>query len=64
MFNARKEVIIQRIRGRGVTMSRSKSSKFKSILKPRGNYLREFSSITSLHGVMYLGEPNRPLIER
>jgi len=65
MFNARKEVIIQRLRGRGgITMPRSKSSKFKSILKFKGNYLREFSSITSLHGVMYCGEPKRPFVER
>jgi len=64
MFDARKEVIIQRLRGRGGIMPRSKSSKFKSLLKPKGNYLREFSSITSIHGVMYLGEPKRPLIER
>lgn len=35
--------------------------KYLSIPK---SYLREFSSITSLHGVMYLGEPERPLMER
>lgn len=29
-----------------------------------GNYLRKFSICTSLHGVIYLGEPKRPLFER
>ncbi|VVC45170.1 Epithelial sodium channel [Cinara cedri] len=43
-------------------MSKTKSPKTRSVL-PK-NYLREFSSITSLHGIMYLGEPNRPLFER
>lgn len=59
MFNTRREIIIQRHR----PASKKKSSKIKSLI-PSGNYLREFSSITSLHGIMYLGEPNRPLLER
>lgn len=29
-----------------------------------GNYLRKFSIATSLHGVTYLGERNRPFFER
>lgn len=29
-----------------------------------GNYLRKFSIATSLHGVIYLGEPKRPFLER
>lgn len=29
-----------------------------------GNYLRKFSIATSLHGVIYLGEPKRPYLER
>jgi len=29
-----------------------------------GNYLRKFSIATSLHGVIYLGEPRRPYLER
>ncbi|XP_050520966.1 pickpocket protein 28-like isoform X2 [Daktulosphaira vitifoliae] len=36
----------------------------QSLKKLFGNYLRKFSSITSIHGVMYLGEPKRPLFER
>lgn len=28
------------------------------------NYLRKFSSATSIHGIIYLGEPNRPFLER
>lgn len=44
--------------------SQLKNFRIKSLLPPKGNYLREFSSITSLHGIMYLGEPKRPLIER
>ncbi|KAF0751167.1 pickpocket protein 28-like, partial [Aphis craccivora] len=60
MFNARREIVIQRHRRK----SKTKSSKIKSLLLPNKNYLREFSSITSLHGIMYLGEPKRPLLER
>jgi len=60
MFNARREIVIQRHRRK----SKTKSSKIKSLLLPNNNYLREFSSITSLHGIMYLGEPKRPLLER
>lgn len=59
MFNTHREIIIQRHR----PTSKQKSSKIKSLI-PSGNYLREFSSITSLHGIMYLGEPKRPLLER
>jgi len=37
-------------------------------IKPKGfvegNYLRKFSIATSLHGVIYLSEPKRPLLER
>lgn len=29
-----------------------------------GNYLRKFCIATSLHGVIYLGEPKRPCFER
>jgi len=29
-----------------------------------GNYLQKFSIATSLHGVIYLGEPKRPYLER
>lgn len=29
-----------------------------------GNYLRKFSIATSLHGIIYLGEPKRPSLER
>lgn len=59
MFNTHRDITIQR----HLRTSTSKNSKFKSSLVPKG-YLREFSSITSLHGIMYLGEPKRPLIER
>jgi len=59
-INARREIVIQRHRRR----SNTKSSNMKSLLIPNSNYLREFSSITSLHGIMYLGEPRRPLLER
>lgn len=51
MFNDRK-IVIQRHRYK----PKKKST--------QSNYLREFSSITSLHGIMYLGEPRRPLLER
>jgi len=61
MFNPRREIIIKRHRRK----ADSKNSTMKSLLTaPKGNYLREFSSITSLHGIMYLGEPNRPIIEK
>lgn len=30
----------------------------------KGNYLQQFSIATSLHGVIYLGEPKRPYFER
>lgn len=60
MFNTREKIIIQRHQ----TTSGPKGSKCKPTLIPSGSYLREFSSITSLHGIMYLGEPNRPLLER
>lgn len=37
-------------------------------IKPKGfgegSYLRKFSIATSLHGVIYLSEPKRPLLER
>lgn len=36
----------------------------KPITFDKGSYLRTFSIATSLHGVIYLGEPKRPLIER
>lgn len=58
MFNSRKNITIQR-RHRVLT-----AHKLKRGLESKNNYLREFSSITSLHGIMYLGEPNRPLLER
>ncbi|VVC29438.1 Epithelial sodium channel, partial [Cinara cedri] len=29
-----------------------------------GNYLRTFTNATSLHGVIYIGEPKRPYLER
>lgn len=59
MANLRKEITIQR----NYRKSKINSSKIK-LLIPKGNYFREFSSITSLHGIMYLGEPKRPLLER
>lgn len=61
MFIPHREIITERHRRR---ISKTKTSKLKSSLIPNGNYLREFSSITSLHGIMYLGEPDRPLFER
>ncbi|XP_050441987.1 pickpocket protein 28-like isoform X2 [Adelges cooleyi] len=60
MFESRKNKIIRRHLGPLKTEKPKKSPE-----KPKnGNYLREFASITSLHGVIYLGEPNRPLLER
>lgn len=59
MFYPRKDIKIKRHN----RVSTEKTSKLKSILIPKG-YLREFSSITSVHGIMYLGEPRRPLLER
>lgn len=62
MFNPRREITIIRRHRR---KSKINGSRIKSILMPpKGNYLREFLSITSLHGIMYLGEPNRSLLER
>lgn len=29
-----------------------------------GNYLQKFTNATSLHGVVYIGEPRRPCLER
>jgi len=41
-----------------------KKLNIKPIGYSEGNYLRKFSIATSLHGVIYLGEPKRPYLER
>jgi len=41
-----------------------KKLNIKPIGYGEGNYLRKFSIATSLHGVIYLGEPKRPYLER
>ncbi|XP_025196558.1 pickpocket protein 28-like [Melanaphis sacchari] len=41
-----------------------KKLSIKPIGYGEGNYLRKFSTATSLHGVIYLGEPKRPYLER
>lgn len=41
-----------------------KQMNIKPIGFGEGNYLRKFSIATSLHGVIYLGEPKRPYLER
>lgn len=41
-----------------------KKLNIKPIGFQEGNYLRKFSIATSLHGIIYLGEPKRPGLER
>lgn len=41
-----------------------KKLNFSSIRFGDGNYLSKFSSATSIHGIIYLGEPKRPFLER
>lgn len=60
MLNPRSSIITQRHQ-RVLT---AKNSKQRDKLVPKSNHLREFSAVTSLHGIMYLGESERPLIEK
>lgn len=53
-------IIIQRRMG----VLNGKQLNIKPIGFGEGNYLRKFSNATSLHGVIYLGEPKRPYLER
>lgn len=41
-----------------------KKLNIKPIQFGEGSYLRKFSIATSLHGIIYLGEPKRPFVER
>lgn len=53
-------VIIRRRMG----VLNGKKLNIKPIRFGEGSYLRKFSIATSLHGVIYLGEPKRPFFER
>lgn len=49
---------------RRIGVLNGKKLNMKPIGFGEGNYLHKFSICTSLHGVIYLGEPKRPLFER
>lgn len=58
--NSFNNIVIQRRMG----ILNGKKLNIKSLGFGEGNYLRKFAIATSLHGVIYLGEPKRPFFER